>query len=380
MEGTESNYGGNGMKRGIAALLLLVMVLTAGCAGTNASGQEAERAASGETAPETTVQETTVPETTAPPVPRTETGTVQGDGIPLVLAVLRQGDPVEVLDCPDGTHARVRFGELEGIMERQLLQTADAGAYESWQGYARYKAKLFASYRLLGEPVQTLGLNTSVQVDGELDGCYLVRVGDTVGFLSKKDVSRNRIQTGGGGDGDGAPSGGQDGGDISLGVPSLRLLAEVTVNGGAQAKLDGAELTGTLLNRGDTVALVAETGFAPELEGYRLVYREDGSFAYVPADWVQPESGTPFESWEGFAGTGCHLFDSYILQGDPVKKLNINAKLTVLWEGDSVWLVQDGETVGYAAAGTVRTTRTQTTTGGNDGSGNGGGDWTPPAL
>ena len=367
------------MKRGIAALLLLVMVFTAGCAGTNASGQAPESAASEETVPETTVQEATVPETSAPPAPKTETGIVQGDGIPLVLAVLNQGDPVEVLDYPDETHARVRFGALEGILERQLLQMPDAGAYESWKGYARYKAKLFAGYRLLGEPLQTLGLNTAVQVDGELDECYLVRVGDDVGFLSKKDVSRNRIQTGGDGDG-GAPSGGQDGGDISLSVPSLRLLAEITVTGEAQAKLDGAELTGTLLNRGDTVALVTEAGFAPELEGYRLVYREDGSFAYVPADWVQPESGTPFEIWEGFAGTGCKLFDNYVLQGDPVKKPGINTKLTVLWDGGSVYLVQTGETIGYVAAGTVRTTRMQTAAGGDGGGDNSGGDWTPPAL
>ena len=78
------------------------------------------------------------------------------------------------------------------------------------------------------------------------------------------------------------------------------------------------------------------------------------------------------------------MFDNYLLQGQAIRWLYVNTKVTVLWETDQELLVQVGEELGYVAADTVRTTPTAVapsdggeSSGGSSGSG---GDWTPPML
>ena len=103
----------------------------------------------------------------------------------------------------------------------------------------------------------------------------------------------------------------------------------------------------------------------------------DGEYAYLPQQWVRRESDEEFVPWDGFAGYGCQLYDNCMLRGQPVKQLNSNTKLTVLWEAEDVFAVQ----VGDVSAETIRTTPVPSSSGGNSGSSSsGGGAWTPPVL
>lgn len=396
------------MKKGIAYLLLVMMLFMSGCGqkqpepGTTAAPPET-------VAPETTETETTVSETE--PEPKLESAWVQGEGVPEVLSLLHRGDRVEVLSWIDETHAWVKAGEQEGSVEKQLLQMANEEDYAQWTGYSMYNAQCFANYFLTGQ-AETLPTNTKLNVLEELDGCYLVAFEDgTTGFVSKTKVSRYMTGIGGGGNSspaDGGSSGGsggsgssggrggQDGGDITLMVPGkLSLLADVRLTGDAVIKADGAELVLTFLPRGTELDLIAEEGFAPDLEGYATVYlgKEKGA-AYVPEQWIRKQGEDAFEAWDGYAGYNCQLFDNIRLRGTAMKKLYTNSPVKVLWEAENVLLVQAGEELGYVTAETVRTTPIVAAPSGGDSGGSGGsgggsggssgsgsgGEWTPPML
>lgn len=387
------------MKKGIAYLLLLMMLFMSGC-GQKQPGPGTTAAPPETVAPETTEAETTVPETE----PKLESAWVQGEGVPEVLSLLHRGDRVEVLSWIDETHAWVKAGEQEGSVEKQLLQMANEEDYAQWTGYSMYSAQCFANYFLTGQ-VETLPTNTKLNVLEELDSCYLVALEDgTTGFVSKTKVSRYMTGNGGGGNSspaDGGSSGGsggsgssgggggQDGGDITLMVPGrLSLLADVRLTGDAVVKADGAELVLTTLSRGTELDLIAEEGFAPDLEGYATVYlgKEKGA-AYVPEQWIRKQGEDAFEAWDGYAGYNCQLFDHIRLQGTAMKKLYTNSPVKVLWEAENVLLVQAGEKLGYVAAETVRTTPIVAAPSGGDSGGSGGssgsgsgGEWTPPML
>ncbi len=396
------------MKKGIAYLLLLMMLFMSGCGqkqpepGTTAAPPET-------VAPETTEAETTVPETA--PEPKLESAWVQGEGVPEVLSLLHRGDRVEVLSWIDETHAWVKAGEQEGSVEKQLLQMGNEESYVQWAGYSMYNAQCFANYFLTGQ-AETLPTNTKLDVLEELDSCYLVALEDgTTGFVSKTKVSRYMTGIGGGGNsspagggssggsggsGSSGGGGGQDGGDITLMVPGrLSLLADVRWTGDAVIKADGAELVLTTLSRGTELELIAEEGFAPDLEGYTTVYlgKEKGA-AYVPEQWIRKQGEDAFEAWDGYAGYNCQLFDNIRLQGTAMKKIYTNSPVKVLWEAENVLLVQAGEELGYVAAETVRTTPIVAAPSGGDSGGSGGsgggsggssgsgsgGEWTPPML
>ena len=121
----------------------------------------------------------------------------------------------------------------------------------------------------------------------------------------------------------------------------------------------------------------------------RATILEDGVYAYVPSDWVSKPGDAAFESWDGFAGYSCYLYDNYEMRGDPVKQIYANKAITVLWQAGDVSLIRVGDDVGYISTETARTTRIPTqktqedggggSSGGSSGGG-GGGQWTPPAM
>ena len=389
------------MKKVFALLLAVTLIFAAGC--SNKTEQPAPTAAP--TVPETTAPETTAPET-EPPLPKLEAGTIQGDKIPAIICQLKKGDLVEVTGYASDGSAIVKLGDATGTVEKELLRFAGDGPYESWTAYARYNTALYENYKLTGESAKTLKTNTELTILDELDGCYLVQAGEDTGYIAKKQASKWRITSkpktddgsssgGGGGSsggGGGGSSGGQDGGDIQMAFyAQLHLLSEVTKTGSAEIRADGGAVVLKYFGSGDTVQIVAEEGFAPELPGYTTIL-EDGVYAYVPSAWVSKPGDEAFESWDGFAGYSCYLYDNYEMRGDPVKQIYANKAITVLWQAGDVTLIRVGDDVGYISTATARTTRIPTQkkqedgggssdgSSGGGGGGGGGSEWTPPAM
>lgn len=386
------------MKRMMILILAAASLLTAGCSGRAAQPKETPTM-------ETTFAETTmpvVPETTTPetqPMPQLCKGIIQADHVPAVLTLLSRGDMVEVVEYQDKDHAVVNTSQGTGIVETQLLRFAGEEDYKTWTGYARYNAELYNSYQLVGAPVCILKTNAEIQVLDELENCYVVTVADEAGFIAKQQVNRYRIQTGSGGNdnsggsggstGNGGGSTGQDGGDISLFYNvEIRLLSTVTKTASAQVRADRTPVVLTTFHRGDTVNIIAEDGFVPACEGYYPIFLDE-SYAYVPQNVVWREEEEPFAQWEGFADYNCQMYDNYLLQGKPVKHINGNTPVTVLWDAGICSVVSIDGAVGYVNGETIRTTRipprnNSDNSGGAGGSGSGssssGEEWTPPAL
>ena len=176
-------------------------------------------------------------------------------------------------------------------------------------------------------------------------------------------------------------SGGQDGGDISLAFcGNVYLLSAVTKTGSAQVRVDGAKVVLKYFKLGDTVQIVAEEGFAPALEGYMTILVDD-TYAYIPEGWVQKDADPVFESWDGFAGYGCQLYDNYLMKGKAVKQISSNTALTVLWTAGDVSVIRVGDTIGYASTDALCTTRIPAQEGGGSfGGSSGGSEWTLPAM
>ena len=159
----------------------------------------------------------------------------------------------------------------------------------------------------------------------------------------------------------------------------------VANTGSAQVRVDGAKGVLKYFNLGETVQIVAEEGFAPELEGYMTIL-VDETYAYIPENWVQKDADPTFESWDGFTGYGCQLYENYQLKGKPVKQVSGNTALTVLWTTRSVSAIRVGDAIVYASTDTLRTTRISTqkpqegggSSSGSSGGGVGGNEWTPP--
>lgn len=385
------------MKKGFAILLALVLLLSAGCSAKQE--QPVQTTVPETTAPATEAPETTVPET-EPPLPKLEAGTIQGDNIPAILCLLKKGDLVEVTGYAEDGSAIVKIGDAVGTVEKELLRFAGETAYENWTAYARYNTALYGSYKLTGEAAKALKTNTELTILDEMEDCYLVQAGEDTGYIAKAQASKWRItskpktddggSSGGSSGGGGGSSGGQDGGDIQMAFyPQLQLLSEVTKTGSAEIRADGGAVVLKYFDLGDTVQIVAEKGFAPEIPGYTTIL-EDGVYAYIPTAWVQKPGDEAFESWDGFAGYSCYLYDNYEMRGEAMKQIYANKAITVLWQAGDVSLIRVGDDVGYISTATARTTRIPTqkkqedggggSSGGSSGGGGGGNEWTPPAM
>lgn len=354
--------------------------------------------------------------TQAPEEPKMETAIIQADGVPAIRCFLKQGDRVVVTEELDEKISLVETEQGDGMLETQLLRFPWETEYESWVGYVRSSTAFFKDYELCGKPLKTLTLNTKVLVLDELEESFLISLDlelpeeepdqqepekeIRIGYVEKSKISKTRIEESYSGDSGYSPppvspgSSHQDGGDISMAYYGLSLLSNAPTEpekiGEAQVRVDDAKLILLYFMKGDTVQLVAEEEFAPEYEGYRTIYL-DGTYAYIPEGWILMEGEEPFKSWDGYAGSGCRLFDNYLLRGKAVQTLPMNTKLTVLWDNGTVSVVRledKNETIGFVDSAALRTSPVPTGGGDYSGSGSSGnngnfgstGEWTPPAL
>ena len=382
------------MKKFFVIFLALTLLLGAGCSNQTEQPTAPAAETAAPTQAPTTAPAQTEPVETTTPAPQTVEGTIQGVRIPAILSFPQRGDIVQVAGYADEATATVTVGDAQGTLAKVLLSFDGDPAYESWTAYAKYNTGLYASYTLVGDPVETLKTNTVLEVLDDLDVSYLVKTGETLGYVEKAKASKWRIQSGGSSSGSsGGSSTGKDGGEISLagfeGDVRPVLLADTVKTGSAQVRADGGRVVLKYFDRGDKVQLVLDTDAAPEIPGYALIL-EDGVFAYIPVGWVEKPGDEGFESWEGYAGSKCMLYDNFELAGDSLGQLTGNKKITVVWKSGDVLLIESEKGVSYVAESSARTTPMSRSSGsGSSGSGSsgssgsggsGGGSWTPPKL
>lgn len=370
------------MKKITVILLCLMLLFAAGCneetpVTTQGTTEPSETTVPVETTQATTAPtepEPTEPPVTEPPVPETVPGTVLADRTMVILETAQRGSTVEVVGEFDADHWVVKTELGYGLMEKKLVRMDGEAAYAQWEGYARSGAKLYDNYHLLSPEIQSLSMNTKVQVLEDLGGCYLVQVGDALGYMRQDQVSKSYIKPSSGGS-----SGGADGGDISLdyswGVSLLSVSAPQSgeVTGSAIVLADDAEISLGWFDRGETMQIVTESGFAEEKEGYYTVYL-DGLYGYVWQNLAAQEGEAPYAQWQGYARSNAPLYDNYYLTGDAVKKLSANASVQVVCDLGVCYLVQVGEDTGYMAKDQVSETRIKYS------SGSSGGEWSDPVL
>lgn len=379
------------MKRFIL-LALTLMLLISGCA----KQPEPTQAATEEITQATTIPEAE-PETT--PVPETVPASALAGNIPICLAELNRGDVVEVTGSINEDKVVVKLPEGYAVVNGSLLVPTDAEDYTEWTGYSTWSAKMYDNYHLLGTPVAELR-SKSVQVIDELPNCYIVVFENQLGYAAKNEISRWKPSSGGssdsgngnnhGGSGNGGSNSGADGGDISLSAPFFVAKLSITsqagaVTGKATVKANRVEAVLGYLQAGESVDVVTESGFAPDMEGYYTVMI-DGLFAYVRKELLAMPDDAPYESWEGFSKYGCEINEGLYLDDTIIMKPAINTSVTVLQEFKDCFFVSVDGTNGFVAKDFISTVKTPVYSGSGNGNGGGSGggnsnsEWSPPML
>ena len=362
------------MKRFFVSLLCLLLILT-GCAATepsksnDVSSVPTTQATTGTTAPPET--ETIV---TEPPAPDTVEGAALADQTVIVIETADRNATVNIVGDLDEDYYIVKTDSGYGLIEKRLVRLNGAEAYEQWDGYARYQAKVYTNYHLLSTDVKELKVNTKIQVLDSFADCLVVQIDETVGYMLVSEVSRNFITSSGGG-GNGGSS---DGGDISLGYQGgiVKLSALVPqsgeISGMGVVLVDNAEIILGWFDRGDIVDIIVEEGYAEVKEGWHAVYL-NGFCGYVRQNLIQTDSAEPYTEWDGYARYKAAVYDNYYLSGEAVQTLSSNATVHIICDLGECYLVSVGDDTGYMHKEQVSETSIHYSSGG-------GGDWTPPAM
>lgn len=353
--------------------ILLCAAMLAGC---STETVDATTAATTAATTEATTAPTTQPVETTVPEPDTASGTALTDKTLVLLTTAERGAIVDVVGNYDDTYYTVKTAQGYGLVEKALLRLEGGQAYTQWIGYACSNAAFYENYLLSGEPAQRLGMNTQLQVLEDVGRCLVVQVGDAVGYMRDDEVSRYYIQP--------APGGGgsADGGDISLRRDARIVLLsnfvpqEGEVTGRGIVLVDGAQILLGWYDRGEAVPVITEAGYAEEKAGWVAVYY-DGLCGYVQQQLIRQEGAQAYAQWDGFATFQAPLYDNYYLSGDPVIRLSANANIRILEDLGNCYLVSCGDLTGYLARENASESYINY---GSGGSGDSGGDWTPPAM
>lgn len=300
-------------------------------------------------------------EPTEATTPAPEYATAQTNGIPAVLETLGRGDSVDIVKSFDEAHYIVKREVGYGLVEKNLVRMEAEPAYEAWTGYAYQNAKVYGNYRLAGEPVRMLDVNTGVQVLDDLGWCCLVEVDGMTGYMKQATVAKNALNTGKSDSGKKTPSStpdggnaGQDGGEISLAlggkITLLSTLApqEGAVSGKAVSLADETQVILGYFDKGDKIPVVEKN----EKDG-SLTICLDGIYAKIPGDQVQTTEEEPYAAWEGETEQIISVYADRWMLGTPIDRLNAGTVVKVLFELENCYLVEVNGITGYVAKGEV---------------------------
>lgn len=317
------------MKRVLTIALVLALVLTmTGC------GKKQE-------------PEATLPETTAPTVeaePELVYATAQINGIPAVLAECSRGDKVDVVGAFDEKHYAVKLETGYGLVEKNLVRMESEPVFESWTGYAYRDAAVYDNYRLAGEPAKRLEANAEVKVLEDLGGCCLVEYDGGSGYMREESLASHAVSE----DRSTPSAGGEDGGEISMGISGkLNLLSVVTpqygdVSAKAEVLADKTQIVLGYFDRGDRIPVVKGS----EAENM-LTISLDGLTAKIEGTYVLMEGESAPEIRLGKTTDIVSLYADRWMQNSPIDRLNSGTQLKILYELEGCCLVEADGTVGY---------------------------------
>lgn len=313
---------------------------------------------------------TEVPTPSPTPEPQGEPGVVMADGVGIIYALLSRGATVAVSGEQDEYYTATADG-INVLVEKRLIRLESAAEYETWTGYAKSRAPVYASYQLTGEAIASLKSNTKVTVLEDLGDCYLIEWEGTLGYASVDRINKKKA-TGGGGGGDG---GGSDGGDIHL---SQRRQGGRFTRLGIRSEAAAAPQNGTVLadqteayigcvGREDTVLVVDR-----DETYYHVLF--DGKTGLIPKYLVRLESDEPYVSWQGYAESKAPFYGDYRMKGE-AEQLKRNTVVTVLADLESCYQVEVDGKLGYIPKEEVSEEKVKKSTGGGSG-----GEWTEPVL
>lgn len=339
-----------------------------------------------------TTAPTTAP-TTEPPAPTEpewEPGIARATHTEAVYSLLNIGTEVEVVGKYE--HYFVISGEeYDLLVDEYYVRLATEDAFETWDGYARPKANVFASVYRREEPIAQLTTNTKVKVlEGKGDWLF-IEWADGEGYVKASDISKTRLTTGGGGGGGSAPA---DGTDVNVNLLSATRNQGAVVSlgtyHGPEMEPDFEKCTGIVLAEGieTFICLFDHSGEMKVLEydeEYCTIYLEEGLTPKVRRQLVMLEGDETEEPWIGYARSKAAVYEEY-QRRDEVFTLDLNTEVEVLYQlpgfaydDEGVYVVCIEEEIYYMNISDISKDRIVPAAGGNGG-GNSDSVWTPPAL
>lgn len=255
-------------------------------------------------------------------------GIILGNKVPVVLESLKKGDTVNILD-EYGDYYVVRFGEIQGYVEKRLVHVEGEAEYESWNGNTKSGAVLHENFRLTDSGTE-LPETTSVQVIADFVCSYLVKAENVLGYMSPNDIYR-------------------DGGAISLNemesTPSLDGFQIKGVSG--NVLVDDAKLCCAYLERNDSVEII-------NYDEESCIVDIDGSRASISRDYIQMDSDAEYKIRTAYAKNGAVVYEDSCFYVHLFQGLEENTEVRILNGLGNCYLVEVGNMIGYMKLQDVR--------------------------
>ncbi len=373
------------MKRFVAMLLALTMLLAMGACG----------------AKETTVETTPTPAPTPAPTPEPEweAGVIRAGYLGGVLTHYQRGDEVTVLGVWEDFFI-IEGEETRLLVENQFLRPETEEAPAEEPGYTYGGTGFYATGYLRGEALQTLKLNTKVTVLDKKGDWALIRLEDgTEGYVDASKLSRWYINSyaGGGSSGGSSSSGAQDGTDVNLG----NIAAVVTEHQanfleeyqGDKYELYDTPVKGMILSaeteayavmfvRDEEVKVTEVTEATDDAEATCTIWVDD-LFVTVPRWAVWMEGDDMYQPWSAYGRWGGVAYTE-IQQWYELISISTNQRIEVVDELTEIgmYVIEVDGVYGYVELAKLSTYRYTAPSGGSSSGGGGGSSsgWTAPVM
>ena len=302
------------------------------------------------------------------PEPDTVPATVRKDDIRAIVGKFERGDIVDIVDEANDEYYVIQ--DVKGFfyyVDKRFVRTDEEPFGEEQPMYADSNTVLYETAYLEGEPITTLEKNAVVvQIDELNDIAYCYYQPDDTdeppmyGYTEVKNLSKDKHSSwqayyyGGGSSGGGG--GYSDGEDIFLAYmpdPIKPVMAskiaykddnkDLKITGTkGEIFSDGVEIIAAFYNKGEVVNFIEKNND----EYWTILYEH--KVCQIPAKSVRIDGEEePWDVTDGYIGVDqTEIFDNPELEGKPIKKLVIRAKVRGLeLDGDSLYILVTDNTI-----------------------------------